>query len=219
MEVLYEDNHIIAVNKASGDIVQGDETGDITLGEKVEQFLVKKYNKPGKAFVGVIHRIDRPVTGVVLFAKTSKGLSRMNQLFQQQKVKKTYWALTESLPKKHEGVLIHHLEKNSQKNRTTAYTRAGKNTKKAELFFKVKSTKSPVLIEVHPKTGRPHQIRVQISTLGTAIIGDLKYGATKPNPDKSICLHARCIEFEHPIKKLSIKIVAPLPKSNPFKFL
>jgi 23S rRNA pseudouridine1911/1915/1917 synthase len=217
LEVLYEDNHIIAINKKSGDIVQGDKTGDITLGDKVEQYLIKKYNKPGKAFVGVIHRLDRPVTGVVLFAKTSKGLSKMNQLFQQNKIQKTYWALSENSPEEPEGKLIHYLVKNPKNNKTTAFKTEKANSKKAELRYKVLKEGSQSLIEVYPKTGRPHQIRVQISSLGCPIIGDIKYGASKPNPDQSICLHARFLDFIHPIKNVPIHIEAPLPKNNPFK--
>ena len=217
IEVLYEDNHIIAVNKKSGDIVQGDKTGDKTLGEKVEQYIIKKYNKPGKAFVGVIHRLDRPVSGVVLFAKTSKGLSRMNELFKQNKIQKTYWALTENTPKSKEGKLIHYLVKNPKNNKTTAFKDEKANSKKAELSYKMLSEQPFSLIEIYPKTGRPHQIRVQIASLGCPIIGDLKYGASKPNEDQSICLHARYLDFIHPVKKEPIHIEAPLPKSNPFK--
>jgi len=214
VEVLYEDNHIIAVNKKSGDIVQGDKTGDKPLSEFVKDYLRNKYNKPGNVFCGVIHRLDRPVSGLVIFAKTSKGLSRMNELFRNKTIQKTYWAIVEKAPQNTEGRLEHYLIKNQQKNKSRAYLKPYEGALKSVLDYKVlKNLDCYSLLEVHPVTGRHHQIRVQLSTLGSIIKGDLKYGAKRSNKDASICLHAREINFIHPIKKEALKIVAPAPKS------
>lgn len=212
LEILYEDNHLIAVNKPSGLLVQGDKTGDESLLEKVKAYLKKKYNKPGDVFLGLPHRIDRPVSGVVLMARTSKALSRLNEIFQNREIQKTYWALVDKQPDSENGFLTHFLLKDSKKNIVSAYDHQTKESKKAELHYSIKEKyKNSSLLEVKPVTGRPHQIRVQLSKIGCSIVGDLKYGYPKPNPDASICLHAACLEFIHPIKKIPIKIEAPLP--------
>lgn len=212
LEVLYEDNHIIAINKKSGHIVQGDKTGDKPLSELVKEFLKEKYNKPGAVFTGVVHRIDRPVSGVILFAKTSKALSRLNKMFQDKKIQKTYWALVKNSPKNHEDHLVHYLKKNQAKNKSTAYPKMIEGALKSELKYSViKKLNSYTLLEVLPYTGRHHQIRVQLSTIGSPIKGDLKYGAKRSNPDGSVSLHARHIEFIHPVKKETIHITAPPP--------
>jgi 23S rRNA pseudouridine1911/1915/1917 synthase len=215
IEILYEDNHIIAVNKKSSDIVQGDKTGDIPLVEKVKVFLKKKYNKPGQVFLGVVHRIDRPVSGVLLFAKTSKALSRLNQLFRDKKVQKTYWAIVKNKPHKHEDTLTHFLIKNQTKNKSTAFNHEEKNTLRSELSYQIiKTLDQYFLLEVKPKTGRHHQIRVQLAKIGCPIRGDLKYGYDRSNKDASIHLHARKIEFIHPIKQEPICIEAGVPEDS-----
>jgi len=215
IEVLYEDNHLVIVNKRSGDISQGDKTQDTPLSEKVKAYIKNKYNKPGDVFLGTVHRLDRPVSGVIVFARTSKALTRMNKMFQDKLIQKTYWALCEKEPKSKSGTLIHYLVKDEQKNKTRAFPSEVKNSKRAELNYKFLKTKNESsLIEIKPLTGRPHQIRVQLSSIACVIVGDLKYGAKEPNPDKSICLHARNIEFIHPVSKVQISVVAPLPKHN-----
>lgn len=213
IEVLFEDNHIIAVNKQSGDIVQGDKTGDETLGDKVAKFLKDKYNKPGNVFVGVTHRIDRPVTGIVLFAKTSKALARLNEMFQAKNVQKTYWALVTNIPAEKSAVLTHYLIKDSKINKSVALNHERTGAKKSILSYDLLESpfKHP-LVEVKPITGRSHQIRAQLSKIRCAIVGDLKYGARHPNSDQSICLHAKKVEFIHPVTKDNILIEAPLPK-------
>lgn len=215
LEVLYEDNHIIAVNKKSGDLVQGDKTGDITLGDNVKQYIKQKYNKPGEVFLGVAHRLDRPVTGVVIFARTSKALSRLNDAFRKKQIQKTYWAISRNTPIQTSATITHYLLKNSQKNKTTAFPKPKEGAKESVLEYKILiNNNKEVLIEVLPHTGRPHQIRVQLSTQRAVIKGDIKYGDSKPNPDQSICLHARKLEFIHPVKKEPISILAPLPENN-----
>ena len=215
LEVLYEDNHIIAINKKAGDIVQGDKTGDTPLSEKVKKYIKEKYSKPGNVFCGVPHRLDRPVSGVILFTKTSKALERLNKMFQNKKIRKTYWALTIEPPFPADGHLTHYLVKNRNKNITKAHEKPLKDGLKSELIYSfLREKKGIYLVEVNPLTGRPHQIRVQLSSVGAPIKGDLKYGANFPNKDKSICLHARHIEFEHPIKKEMIKISAATPNKN-----
>jgi 23S rRNA pseudouridine1911/1915/1917 synthase len=215
VEVLYEDNHLVIVNKRSGDISQGDKTQDEPLSEKVKAYIKNKYNKPGDVFLGTVHRLDRPVSGAIVFARTSKALTRMNKMFQDKQVQKTYWALCEKEPNSKSGTLIHHLIKDEQKNKTRAFPNEIKNSKRAELVYKlIKPKNENYLIEVKPLTGRPHQIRVQLSSIGCVIVGDLKYGAKKPNSDKSICLHARKVEFIHPVSKEQISVIAPLPKKN-----
>jgi len=213
LEVLYEDNHIIAVNKKAGDLVQGDKTGDKPLGEFVKAYLREKYNKPGNIFCGVIHRLDRPVSGLVIFAKTSKALARMNALFREKTIQKTYWAIVENPPLKSEDRLEHYLIKNQQKNKSRAYLKPYEGALNSVLDYTIlKKLDRYTLLQVKPITGRHHQIRVQLSTIGSIIKGDLKYGAKRSNKDASISLHAREINFIHPIKKEEITITAPAPK-------
>ncbi len=212
LEVLYEDNHLIAVNKKPGDIVQSDKTGDEPLSEKVKIYLKEKYQKPGNVFCGVIHRIDRPVSGIVLFAKTSKALSRMNELFRTRDVQKIYWAIVKEKPKKENAVLISYLIKDEKNNRSKAVGAENKNALKAELEYKlIAKTDNFFLLEIYPLTGRHHQIRVQLSEMGSPIKGDLKYGFNRSNKDASISLHARKLIFSHPVTKEKTEIVAPPP--------
>lgn len=216
IEVLYEDNHIIAVNKKSSDIVQGDKTGDTPLNEIVKAFLKEKYNKPGDVYLGTTHRIDRPVSGIVLFAKTSKALERLNKMFQDKEIQKTYWAIVKNKPEKEEGYLIHFLKKNEKTNKSTAYSKEVLDSKKSELTYKViHQFNNYYLLEIKPLTGRHHQIRVQLSAINCPIKGDLKYGFNRSNPDASISLHARKIEFIHPVTKKPITIIAPPNLSDP----
>ncbi len=215
LAVLFEDNHLIAINKQSGMLVQGDETGDEPLSETVKKFIKEKYGKPGAVFLGVVHRIDRPVSGVVVFARTSKSLERMNALFKNRETKKTYWALVGNKPAKAEDTLVHWLVKDEKKNKTTAYKREHPEGSRSELSYKIMGHQSGLyLLEVNPITGRPHQIRVQLASMGCPIVGDLKYGFKEPNPDASICLHARELSFVHPVKNEPITITAPLPKNE-----
>ena len=213
LEVLYEDNHIIAVNKKAGDLVQGDKTGDKPLGEFVKAYLREKYNKPGNIFCGVIHRLDRPVSGLVVFAKTSKALARMNALFREKTIQKTYWAIVENPPLKSEDRLEHYLIKNQEKNKSRAFLKPYEGALNSVLDYKIqKKLDRYTLLQVKPITGRHHQIRVQLSTIGCIIKGDLKYGAKRSNKDASISLHAREINFIHPVKNEAITITAPAPK-------
>ena len=216
MEVLYEDNHVIAINKSCGEIVQGDKSGDEPITEKVKAYLKEKYNKPGNVFLGLPHRLDRPTSGVLLLAKTSKVLPRLNQLFQEKGVvKKTYWAVVDKLPPETEGTLEHYLVKNQEKNRSYAYAEPREGAKYASLSYKhIASINHFHLIEILLNTGRHHQIRVQLRQLKVYIKGDLKYGFPRSNKDGGISLHARSLEFVHPVKKETIKIVAPPPKDN-----
>lgn len=216
MEVLYEDNHIIIVNKAPGEIVQGDKTGDRPLSELVGDYLKEKYNKPGNVFVGVVHRLDRPVSGVVVFAKTSKALARMNALFSdKEKVRKTYWAIVENAPVRPEATLVHYLKKNEVQNKSYVVSKGATGSKEAILDYRTLTVGDHFsLLEVQLKTGRHHQIRCQLSANGTIIRGDLKYGAKRSLPDGSISLHARSIAFEHPVSHEQIEVVAPLPASQ-----
>ncbi len=212
LEVLYEDNHIIAVNKHPSDIVQGDKTGDTPLSDFVKQYIKEKYNKPGDVFVGTVHRIDRPVSGIVLFAKTSKALTRLNQMFQTKEIQKTYWAVVKNKPKNIIGTLVHYLRKNEQKNMSKAFEKETPGALRSELEYElICSSDNYQLLEVKPHTGRHHQIRVQLSSMGCPIKGDLKYGFDRSNKDKSIHLHARKVEFIHPVKKEVIVIIAPPP--------
>ena len=214
MKVLYEDNHIIIVNKQSGEIVQGDKTGDTPLSDIVKTYLKEKYNKPGNVFLGVVHRLDRPVSGVVLFAKTSKALPRLNKLFaEHEKVKKTYWAIVANKPPQESGTLTHWLTRNEKTNTAKAYEREVPNSKKAVLDYRlVAASERYFLLEVQLHTGRHHQIRCQLAKMGCPIKGDLKYGAPRSNPDGSICLHARYLELEHPVSHENISITAPVPQ-------
>ncbi|WP_374165483.1 RluA family pseudouridine synthase [Arcticibacter sp. MXS-1] len=214
-DVLYEDNHLIAINKKGGEIVQVDETGDEPLDEKVKRYLSIKYNKPNGAFLGVVHRLDRPVSGVILFAKTSKALDRVNQMFKSRQMKKTYWAVVRNRPVPESGNLVHWLVKNPQKNVTTAYNHEISNGLRSELNYQlIGQLEGYYLIEVDPITGRPHQIRVQLSTLNCPIVGDNKYGYPRGSLKKTICLHAKRLRFVHPVKKEEVVIEAPLPRDG-----
>lgn len=213
IEVLYEDNHLLIVNKASGDLAQGDKTGDIPLVEHAKEYIKKKYNKPGDVFLGIPHRIDRPTSGILMFARTSKSLARLNEMFQKKSIQKTYWAVVKNMPPKESDVLVHYLLKNEAKNKSIAKTEMFNNALQSELSYKViGKSKQYHLLEVHPKTGRHHQIRVQLSTIGCPIKGDVKYGFPRANEDKSIHLHARKIDFIHPVTKEKISVSAPVPK-------
>ena len=215
MTVVYEDNHIIVVNKTASEIVQGDKTGDTPLSEMVQLYLKEKYNKPGNVFIGVPHRLDRPVSGLVVLAKTSKALARLNDMFRNGDVKKTYWAIVKDRPKELEGELQHWLVRNEKQNKSYAYDKEVKNSKKAILCYKLLAhSVNYHLLEVDLKTGRHHQIRCQLAKMGCPIKGDLKYGSPRSNPDGSICLHARRVRFTHPVSKQEIDLTAPLPQGN-----
>lgn len=215
MEVLYEDNHIIAVNKNSSEIVQGDKTGDTPLSESVKAYIKEKYNKPGEVFLGVTHRLDRPVSGVVLFARTSKALTRLNEMFRTQAVKKTYWAIVKAAPEQTEARLEHYLVRNEKQNKSYAYDREKPHSKKAALSYRlIGRSDNYSLLEVHLETGRHHQIRCQLAKIGCPIKGDLKYGFPRSNPNGGISLHARSVEFVHPVSKQAITIVAPTPEDE-----
>ena len=215
MEVIYEDNHVIVVSKTSSEIVPGDKTGDTPLSELVKQYLKEKYNKPGNVFVGVTHRLDRPVSGLVVFAKTSKALARLNDMFRNGEVKKTYWAIVKDCPPETEGTLVHYLVRNEKQNKSYAYDREKPGAKKAVLHYKlIGHSDNYYLLEVDLQTGRHHQIRCQLAKMGCPIKGDLKYGFPRSNPDGSICLHARRVSFVHPVSKMPIDLEAPLPDGN-----
>ena len=212
---LYEDNHIIIVSKRSGEIVQGDKTGDDPLSETVKQYIKEKYHKPGNVFLGVVHRLDRPVWGLVVFAKTSKALTRLNKMFKDGQVHKTYWAITKNAPPAEEGVLTDWLVRNERQNKSYAHPQEVPNAKKAVLKYRVIAHSDHYhLIEVNLLTGRHHQIRCQLANMGCAIKGDLKYGAPRSNPDGSISLLARQITFVHPVSKENIVVEAPLPPND-----
>ena len=216
MNVLYEDNHIIIVNKAPGEIVQGDKTGDRTLADDVKAYIKEKYHKPGEVFLGVVHRLDRPVSGVVVFARTSKALARLNEMFRQGgKIRKTYHAIVCAAPAEPEGTLTHWLTRNEKQNKAYAYNREVAKSKKAVLDYRlIGASERYYLLEVNLHTGRHHQIRCQLAAMHCVIKGDLKYGAPRSNVDGSICLHARHIEFEHPVSHKLIAVDAPYPESN-----
>ena len=212
LEVLFEDNHLIIVNKKSGDIVQGDKTGDKPLSEVVKEYIKDKYNKPGNVFLGVVHRLDRPTTGIIVFARTSKALERFNKMLRDKEVNKTYWAVVKNKPKNEKDTLIGFLKKNPKNNKSTSYSSEIKESKKAILHYKtVKSLDNYHLLEVDLETGRHHQIRCQLSAIGSPIKGDLKYGFDRSNKDASIHLHARKIEFTHPVTNEVILVEAPTP--------
>ena len=212
MKVLYEDNHIIVINKASGEIVQGDKTGDKSLCDTMKAYIKEKYAKPGNVFIGLPHRLDRPVSGIVVFAKTSKALERLNRMFSEGSVKKIYWALTNGIPNPAEAELESWILRNEKMNKSFSYPKEVKGSKRAILHYRLAAASQNYnLIEVELKTGRHHQIRCQLSSIGCPIKGDLKYGAQRSNPDGSISLHARYIEFVHPVSKQLIAITAPLP--------
>jgi 23S rRNA pseudouridine1911/1915/1917 synthase len=210
--ILYEDNHLLALNKEAGQLVQGDDTGDIPMSEMIKAFLKEKYQKPGNVFCGIIHRIDRPVSGVVLFAKTSKALERMNESFRERHVQKTYWALTSKRPQQEAATLVHFLKKSEKILMVNAFEKDTPGTVRAELSYKLLHVyNNCALVEVNPITGRKHQIRVQLSSIDCPIIGDVKYGAPRPNSDYSICLHARQLVFNHPVSKEPITLIADPP--------
>lgn len=212
LKILFEDNHIIIINKRAGDIVQGDKTGDKPLSDVVKSYIKDKYNKPGNVYLGVVHRLDRPTTGLVIFAKTSKVLPRLNALFVSKDIVKTYWAIVKNEPPKIADSLIHWLKKNPKNNKSSAFIKEVKDSKKAILHYKlVQKLDNYFLLEVNLETGRHHQIRSQLSSIGCPIKGDLKYGFDRSNPDGSIHLHARHITFTHPVKNEIIAITAPLP--------
>jgi 23S rRNA pseudouridine1911/1915/1917 synthase len=221
INVLYEDNHLLVVNKASGVLVQGDETGDKPLSDICKEYIKEKYQKPGEVFLGVVHRLDRPVSGVIVFARTSKALERMNALFRNKETQKTYWALVAIKPTSPHGTLVHWLVKDEKKNKTTAYKKEHPEGLRSELDYKLLESKSGIhLLEVKPITGRSHQIRVQLASMNCPIVGDVKYGYEVGNADNSICLHARKLEFVHPVKKEPVIVTAELPKNQfwkPFK--
>lgn len=213
LDILFEDNHLIAINKRASQISQGDKTGDITLPDSIKAYLKEKYNKPGNVFCGVIHRLDRPTSGVLLFAKTSKALERLNKQFHDKETQKTYWAIVEQQPEKKSDCLVHYLKKNEKQNKSYAFSTEVKDTKKAILRYKtLLSSDRYHLLEIELETGRHHQIRCQLATIGCVIKGDLKYGAKRSNPDASICLHARKLLFNHPITKENVKLIAPVPQ-------
>ncbi len=215
MTVVYEDNHLIIVNKTASEIVQGDKTGDTPLSETVKQYIKEKYAKPGNVFLGVVHRLDRPVSGLVVFAKTSKALARLNEMFRNSEVKKTYWAIVKQRPPQNEGELVNYLVRNEKQNKSYAYDKEVKNSKKAVLHYRlIGHSQNYFLLEVDLKTGRHHQIRCQLAKMGCPIKGDLKYGFARSNPDGSICLHAHRVKFVHPVSKELIDVTAPLPPGN-----
>lgn len=218
MEVVYEDNHVIIVNKQSGEIVQGDKTGDRPLSDIVKDYIKEKYQKPGEVFLGVVHRLDRPVSGLVVFARTSKALTRLNKMFAEGQVHKTYWALVQGCPEKEEDLLTHWLTRNEQQNKSYAYQREVPRSKKAQLEYRVLSRGDNYsLVEVQLMTGRHHQIRCQLSAIGCPIKGDLKYGAKRSNADGSISLQSHRVEFVHPVSKQLICVEAPLPSDPLWK--
>lgn len=215
MTVVYEDNHLIIVNKTASEIVQGDKTGDTPLSETVKQYIKEKYAKTGNVFLGVVHRLDRPVSGLVVFAKTSKALARLNEMFRNSEVKKTYWAIVKQRPPQDEGELVNYLVRNEKQNKSYAYDKEVKNSKKAVLHYRlIGHSQNYFLLEVDLKTGRHHQIRCQLAKMGCPIKGDLKYGFARSNPDGSICLHAHRVKFVHPVSKELIDVTAPLPSGN-----
>ena len=219
MTVVYEDNHIIVVNKTASEIVQADKTGDTPLSESVKLYLKEKYQKPGNVFIGVTHRLDRPVSGLVIFAKTSKALTRLNDMFRTSEVKKTYWAVVKNAPKEPEGELVHFLVRNEKQNKSYAYDKEVPNSKKAILDYRlIGRSENYFLLEVDLKTGRHHQIRCQLAKMGCPIKGDLKYGARRSNPDGGISLHSRRVELIHPVRKEPICVTAPVPQDNLWQF-
>lgn len=215
LKILFEDNHLLVINKEAGTLVQGDATGDKPLVELGKEYIKEKYEKPGAVFLGVVHRLDRPVSGVVVFARTSKALERMNELFRNKETQKTYWALVKKRPAQEQGNLVHWLVKDEKKNKTTAYKKENPSGQRSELNYKlVRQQAGLYLLEVNPITGRPHQIRVQLASMGCPIVGDLKYGDDQATDDASIGLHARRLKFIHPVKKEELTIEASLPPNR-----
>ncbi|MBL7111684.1 MAG: RluA family pseudouridine synthase [Bacteroidales bacterium] len=219
-QIIYEDNHLIAVNKNPSQIVQGDKTGDLSLDQEIKDYMKQAYNKPGDVFLGVIHRLDRPVSGVIVYARTSKALSRMNEMFREGQVEKVYWAIVKNHPDITEGELSHYLKKNEKQNKSYAYDKPTSGAKHARLAYRMISrSDNYTLLEVNLETGRHHQIRCQLSKMGWQVKGDLKYGFPRSNPDASISLHARKLVFTHPVKKERMEIVADPPADNLWKAL
>jgi 23S rRNA pseudouridine1911/1915/1917 synthase len=213
LQILYEDNHLIVLNKRVGDIVQGDITGDTPLSELVKGYIKKKYNKPGDVYLGVVHRLDRPTSGIVVFARTSKALTRLNKLFAERKAEKIYWAVVKNKPSVPKGTLVHWLKRNPKQNKSYAYPKEIKDSKRAELDYElVKSLQNYQLLQIVLKTGRHHQIRSQLAAINSPIKGDLKYGFDRSNKDGGIHLHARSLAFIHPVKQEEIRIVADPPE-------
>ncbi len=212
LQILHEDNHLIVINKRVGDIVQGDKTGDKPLSDVVKEYIKDKYNKPGDVFLGVVHRLDRPTTGIVVFARTSKALTRMNELFSNRETQKTYWAVVKNRPAKPEDKLIHFIKRNEKNNTSKAHAKEVPDSKMASLDYKIiKELDNYVALEINLHTGRHHQIRAQLSAIGSPIKGDLKYGFDRSNPDGGIHLHARKLVFIHPVSKEIIALIAPTP--------
>jgi 23S rRNA pseudouridine1911/1915/1917 synthase len=215
---LHEDNHILIVNKPSGALAQGDKTGDVPLVEYAKAYLKEKYDKPGEVYLGIPHRIDRPTSGILMFAKTSKALARLNAMFANKEIDKTYWAVVKNCPAKEQDILVHYMLKNQEKNKSVARLKPFAHALECELSYNlIAASKTYFLLEVKPKTGRHHQIRAQLSAIGSPIKGDVKYGFDRPNKDRSIHLHARKIEFEHPVSKKIIIVEAPVPKDPVWK--
>ena len=215
LQIAYEDNHLIVINKRPGDLVQGDKTGDKPLSEIVKDYIKIKYHKPGNVFLGVVHRIDRPTSGLVIFAKTSKALTRLNCALKNKEIKKTYWAVVKKKPLNDEEKLIHYLKKNAKNNKTTVFNQPTSDAKKAVLHYKIKGTSDHYyLLEIDLETGRPHQIRAQLAKIGSPIKGDLKYGFSRSNPNGGISLHARQINLIHPVKNEPIQIIAEPPQDD-----
>jgi 23S rRNA pseudouridine1911/1915/1917 synthase len=213
LQILHEDNHLIVVNKRVGDIVQGDKTGDKPLSDVVKEYIKDKYNKPGEVFLGVVHRLDRPTTGIVVFARTSKALTRMNELFSNRETKKTYWAVVKNKPVKAEDTLVHYIKRNEKNNTSKAHLKEVPDSKMASLEYKIiKELDNYYGLEIQLHTGRHHQIRAQLSAIGSPIKGDLKYGFDRSNPDGGIHLHARKLVFIHPVTKEEVSITAPIPE-------
>jgi 23S rRNA pseudouridine1911/1915/1917 synthase len=218
LQILHEDNHIIVVNKRVGDIVQGDKTGDKPLSDVVKEYIKDKFNKPGEVFLGVVHRLDRPTTGIVVFARTSKALTRLNDLFKNRETQKTYWAVVKNRPPQDTATLVHYLKRNEKNNTSKAYTKEVPDSKKASLEYKIiKHLNNYYALEIDLHTGRHHQIRAQLAAIGCPIKGDLKYGFDRSNPDGGIHLHARKLVFVHPVSKENLEIVAPVPDDPVWK--
>lgn len=215
LQILHEDNHIIVINKRVGDIVQGDKTGDKPLSEVVKEYIKDKYNKPGEVFLGVVHRLDRPTSGIVIFARTSKALSRLNEMFSNRETQKTYWAIVKNKPEKTADTLVHYLKRNEKNNTSKAHLKEVPDSKIARLDYKIiKELDSYFALEIDLHTGRHHQIRAQLAAIGCPIKGDLKYGFDRSNPDGGIHLHARKLIFIHPVSKENLEIVAPTPNNS-----
>ncbi|WP_177734706.1 RluA family pseudouridine synthase [Flavobacterium inviolabile] len=218
LQVIYEDNHLIVVNKRVGDIVQGDKTGDKPLSDVVKEYIKEKYNKPGEVFLGVVHRLDRPTTGIVVFARTSKALTRLNDLFKNRETQKTYWAVVKNRPSKEEDTLVHFLKRNPKNNTSKAHVKEVPDSKKASLTYTViKALNNYFALEIDLHTGRHHQIRSQLAAIGSPIKGDLKYGFDRSNPDGGIHLHARKLVLQHPVTKEPLTLIAPVPDDTIWK--